>query len=106
MKKTTLLIILQSIIIISLSISLIIQFNDKNKLEKTINLLIDDNFVEAEKYISNNKLYKNLNYDLLVNKINNEPIKRLDSNSKSGKVIDWYDEYTCKRFKNNSNICK
>lgn len=30
---------------------------------------------------------------------------RLDSNSKTGKVIDWYDEYTCKRFINDYDIC-
>lgn len=105
MKKTTLLIVLLIIIILGLSVIVVIQFNSNNKLNNTINLLIDDNFVEAEKYIKNNNLYKNIDYDLLVKKINNQPTTRLDSNSKTGKVIDWYDEYTCKRFINDSNIC-
>lgn len=108
MKKNTIFIFISILLIIIGILSTIIynQSNYNKKLKKTVNLLIDDDFVTAEKQIKENKLYDGIDYNELVKKINNRPTIRLDKNSKTGKVIDWHDEYTCKRFNNNSEICK
>lgn len=109
MKKNiifTILLILLTIIIGILSGIIYNQSNQNKVLKKTINLLIDDNFVNAERQIRKNKLYNEIDYNKLVEKINKRPVIRLDKNSKTGKVIDWYDGYTCKRFSNESEICK
>lgn len=109
MKKNiifTIILILLTIIIGILSGIIYNQSNQNKALKKTINLLIDDNFVNAERQIRKNKLYNEIDYNKLVEKINKRPVIRLDKNSKTGRVIDWYDEYTCKRFSNESEICK
>ena len=108
MKKNTIFIFISILLIIIGILSTIIynQSNYNKKLKKTVNLLIDDDFVTAEKQIKENKLYNGIDYNGLVKKINNRPTIRLDKNSKTGKVIDWHDEYTCKRFNNDSEICK
>ena len=102
----TIILILLTIIIGILSGIIYNQSNQNKALKKTINLLIDDNFVNAERQIRKNKLYNEIDYNKLVEKINKRPVIRLDKNSKTGRVIDWYDEYTCKRFSNKSEICK
>lgn len=109
MKKNIIFIIVSTMLVIIIGILSIIIYNQSNynnTLKETINLLIDDNFVTAEKQIRENKLYDEIDYKKLVEKINNRPVIRLDKNSKTGRVIDWYDEYTCKRFSDESEICK
>ena len=94
------------VIVFILSDILIIKIKQFEKLKTTTNMLINDDFVKAEKYIKDNNLSNIVNYDLLVKKIKSPIIQRLDKYSKTGRVIDWYDEYTCKRFNNNLNTCK
>lgn len=98
-------------LIISLSCLLILQIRKNEKYIKTINLLIDDEFVNAEKYIKDNNLFKDINYDILVKKINTQIKLRLLNRTENGdfnegKYIQLSNDMYCKRFNVEADICK
>ena len=101
-RKKYLLIILCSIlliIIIILSCLLYIEISKNKKYIQTINYLIDDNFTQAKKYIETETLYSDINYDLLVEKVNNPPQRIYDAiNDKF--YVDWNYEQNRNRFEN------
>ena len=101
-QKKYLLIILCSIfliIIIVLSCLLYIETSKNKKYIQTINYLIDDNFTQAKKYIETEKLYSDIDYDLLVEKVNNPPRRIYDAiNDKF--YVEWNYEENRNRFEN------
>lgn len=101
-QKKYLLIILCSIfliIIIVLSCLLYIETSKNKKYIQTINYLIDDNFTQAKKYIETETLYSDIDYDLLVEKVNNPPRRIYDAiNDKF--YVEWNYEENRNRFEN------
>lgn len=80
-----------------------IVMQQNKKYIKTINYLIDDNFVIAEKYINNNELYNSINYNKLMKKINNIPQRTLCHN---GPCVYISSKTFCKRFNLKKEECE